>query len=479
MTHDFVHRCLNDTIEGLRTGLSKFSGPSNVAVIFSLRDNDKVFVYDPDCLLRGHEPKLEKFYHSGDPASYCPAYKGNSSCYSHIDAIPPLDLDGLLCFGGSSATVPYQRWFTNHHPDMISTGPTLRWLEHAVLRFSHDIANQEDLYTGISGSFLKEYANHAIHSHLQKEMEIHTGEKYQLPIYPILEAILGISKTREEGAWPFGQLGFIDPRQKDGHTFLARFVKEEQPRLDHYKHVRKLLQTVEESHHALLCDGSNILGICDINFPQCSLTANFQGRYGYLLLNGEAVCSFADGEYKSSSLRAKLFEIEETLLDYNLEPATRNNLFYIISYLVHRAQVLRHGCTFVLDLNEKPTKISGQLLDNPLDLSKPHLLNLATSLSKVDGALHIHKDEHLHGFACLLDGQAIEGEDRARGARYNSALRFTAQTPNTITVVVSSDRPVSVISSGIVYHGHCKWKSRMTNCSLRPEPLEKWLNTGD
>ena len=49
-------------------------------------------------------------------------------------------------------------WFTEHHPDMCSIGPTERWLEQAVWRVSHDIANEEELYTGISGGFLKEYA---------------------------------------------------------------------------------------------------------------------------------------------------------------------------------------------------------------------------------------------------------------------------------------------------------------------------------
>ena len=34
----------------------------------------------------------------------------------------------------------------------------------------------------------------------------------------------------------------------------------------------------------------------------------------------------------------------------------------------------------------------------------------------VDGALHIGADGYLHGFACLLDGRAIAGENRAREA---------------------------------------------------------------
>ena len=86
------------------------------------------------------------------------------------------------------------------------------------------------------------------------------------------------------------------------------------------------------------------------------------------------------------------------------------------------------------------------------------MLELAKALSRVDGALHIGRDLHLHGFACLLDGQAVPGENRARGARFNSALRFTAQHPDLLTIVVSADRPASVIQGGMELTAQCDWK---------------------
>ncbi len=41
-------------------------------------------------------------------------------------------------------------------------------------------------------------------------------------------------------------------------------------------------------------------------------------------------------------------------------------------------------------------------------------------------------------------------------------------------VVVSADRPVSVVQHGIETHGQCKWWSGR-NLALTPEPLHKWL----
>ena len=146
----------------------------------------------------------------------------------------------------------------------------------------------------------------------------------------------------------------------------------------------------------------------------------------------------------------------------------------MVTSLVHHSQSRKHGCTIVVDLDPEPVAISGQVLSPPLDLRKPYMLKMAKSLAKVDGALHIGADLHLHGFACLLDGRSFQGEDLARGARYNSALRFTAEHPNIIVVVVSSDRPVSVIHQGVDVHGSCSW-DRKSGCLYDLERLDHWV----
>jgi hypothetical protein len=122
--------------------------------------------------------------------------------------------------------------------------------------------------------------------------------------------------------------------------------------------------------------------------------------------------------------------------------------------VIHCAEGNEHGCTLIIDLNDEPVKISGQKLEEPLDLRLSQNLELSMSLAKVDGALHIGADANLHGFACLLDGRTVPGEDRARGARYNSALRFTSEHADIFVVVVSSDRPVSVFRKA--------WKSTLS-----------------
>lgn len=473
----FAATCIKDTLNGLRAGISQFSGPSSVAVIYRLTPESPLRIFDPDNLLGDHAPMLRSVYLESDEWRIKREEFPETCNYSHIQYIDDYQLAGVISYGGRSATVPYQMWFTEHHPDMCSTGPTKRWLEHTVLRFSHDMANGE-LYTGISGCFLREFAMQAIHDHLWREAQTRLGHEAHRYIYPILEAILGISKTREEQALPSGQLVFIEPQQLSTINFLARFKDTEQPRIDNYKHVRKLLQIVSQSDRKLISDGDRILGIAVDPIPELSLVAEFHGKIGFFKFNGEEVCSFADGRYSSTTHQAKLFEVEEAMIDYGIDASVLTELFQIITTLAHNSQNKKHGCSLVLDLNPSPLTISGQELSTPMDLKQPDLLEFACALSKVDGALHIGADCKLYGFACLLDGHTIAGEDRSRGARYNSALRFTAEYPNTLCVVVSSDRPVSVIQNGLELKYHSTWRLPKYS-TTDPMDLLEWFQFVD
>jgi hypothetical protein len=239
--------------------------------------------------------------------------------------------------------------------------------------------------------------------------------------------------------------------------------------------VRKLLLAVENSDRTLVSDGKTIVGITTGDVEPFHVAAEFKSGHGFLSINKDPVCSFSDGSFRSTTYQAKLVEVEEILLEARIDPAIGHELFQIVSRIVHTAENGKYGCTLVIDFNEEPVKISGQKLEPPLDLRQNGFLEFSESLSKVDGALHIGIDLKLHGFACLLDGRATPTEDRARGARFNSALRFTAEHKNLIIIVVSSDRPVSVIQEGIELNAQCEWKP-VSRCAVLPPSLEEWLS---
>ncbi len=474
--YTFSHQCIKETMEGLREGLNHFSGPSRTAVIYSIKPNDPIYIFDPQNLLAGHEPKFKELYLDTEwrkKAAICYDKKK----FSNLIPEKNLELAGLVSYGGRSSSVIYQMWFTENHPDMCTIGPTERWLEQAVWRLSHDIANEADLYTGISGSFLKEYATHAVRDYLVDEMNLLLGWDTRVRVYPILEAVLKISRTPEEGSWPKGKLIFVEKRSLAKMKFIAKFPRAEQPALENVKHIRKLLQCVERSDRKLVADEKSIIGIVKGNNPDFSITADFKGHHGFLELNGNKVCSFSDGSFKSTTRKAKLVLLEEVLLDSDMDPVDASSLFKIITRIVHHAARRRHGCTIVVDLNETPIFISGQTLEHCLDLENHEDLELAKSFSKVDGALHIGSDLKLHRFACLLDGKYVPGENRARGARFNSALRFTAEHDNIIVIVVSSDTPVSMMMGGIVLA--INWRLKPSIFCNAPLLLEKWVTSSD
>jgi len=472
----FIKQIVREILGGTRDGLSKFSGPSRVAVIYQLDDRSQLYICDPQSLLRGHESIIKSTYFSDEEVIFTVKHQLIGKPFSHINPVDSLILDGIISFGGHSASVFYQVWFTEHHPELLATSPTERWLEHAVLRFSHDAANSQELYTGISGRFLREYGTHAVYDQIHNEQICYRKGTSNLDIYPILNAVLGISKTREEQQSPHGKLVFIDPVHVNSLDFLAQFRHSEQPLLENFKHVRKLLLSVQNFHYTLVSDGMHILGVARGRIECFHISADFRGLFGFLKLNGQTICSFADGAYSSQAHQAKLFEVEETLLDYNLDDSTiRNSLFHIVSSIVHYAETAYFGCAIVLDMNTPLTPIAGQNLEHPLDLERSNMLDLACDLARVDGALQIGIDRQLHRFACLLDGPSIEGEDRSRGARYNSALRFTAQHKKTMIIVVSSDRPVSVIHDGIEHSGSCALYLSEVN-TIVPQLLSKWLS---
>lgn len=471
--HGFIRRCITETLEGLREGLTHFSGPSRAAVIYAITPDDPIYIFDPQNLLAGHEPKFKELYIDSDDWRTKCSITYDKKKFSNLIPEKNLGLAGLISYGGRSSAIVFQMWFTDHHPDMCTTGPTERWLEHAVYRFSHDMANEEELYTGISGSFLKEYATHAVRDFIVDEMNVVIGWDTRIRVYPILEAVLKISRTPEEGEWPRGKLMFVEKESISKMNFILELPEAERPILDNVKHIRKLLQSVEYSDLKLVATENTIIGITRESHPDFSISVDFKGRYGFLSMNDKPVCSFSDGHFQSTTHKAKLVQVEEALMDADMDAENAAALFKIVAGIVHNAASHRHGCSIVVDLNDPPVFIMGHSLLHPLDLRNQENYDLAKSLSKVDGALHLGADLKLHGFACLMEGSYVPGENRARGARFNSALRFTAEHDNVIVIVVSSDTPVSVMMGGRVLKN--KWKLETSLICNIPIPLEKWV----
>lgn len=470
---EFESVCVHHILDGLRFGLSHFSRPSRAAVIYCPAPDDPPRIYDPQNLLRGHEPRLTEVYLDDD------GWRGPRPSDSLVHCLRPeedheLTLSGLIGFGGRSRAMTYQMWFTEHHPDLCSVGPTTRWLEYAVNLFSQNCEYKNVLNLDAAEFLLQDLACHAVRDFLVDERGLILGMDTNLRIYPLLDAVLGVSKTREEGAWARGVIAFVEPAYLHRLDFLLRFPELERPALSNHKHVRKLLQAVESDDRFLASDGGTIVGVARGALPPATVLADFRGGHGFLYLDQDPVCSFSDGDFHSSNRQPLLVHLEEALLEVDLSPTDRHDLFQAVTRIVNDARDQRHGCSVVVDLGLDPLDLAGQKLEAPLDLRREGALEVAVGLSRVDGALHVARDLHLHGFACLMDGLTTPGENRARGARFNSAIRFSARHHGVIVVVVSADRPVNVIQGGVELTAQCEWVPMPG--TPRPPTLRQWVN---
>lgn len=450
--------CIANILNGVSDGLYKFSNPSRVALLFAPGPDDPIQVFDPQDLLGGHESKLEELFITQED-EWRDRVKRLIACQPQGHLIPEEDLalSGLISFAGACSEFFYQVWFTEHHPDMCSIRPTEKWLEQAATLLTNDY-NTKNTPINSSDYVVKNYGLQAIADYMVDERNRHLGFDTKIQIPSILNHILAISKTREEGSWSRGTLFFTDPVTVDTIDFLTKIQRHERPVISNIKHIRKLLVGVERSDRKLVSDGNTIIGITSAPVPEYAIVADFRGDYGFLLMGSRKVASFSDGNFHSSTREAKMVELEELLLDSKLDTEVAGTLFNVVSGLVHKAGHARHGCTLVIDLNSTPMTLPGHVLEPPLSLLEPDNFELAGALMRIDGAVHLTTDTFIHGFGCLLDGKTISWENMARGARYNSALRFSAATPKVIVVVVSADRPVSIIYNGIELNAFCRWK---------------------
>jgi DNA integrity scanning protein DisA with diadenylate cyclase activity len=71
-----------------------------------------------------------------------------------------------------------------------------------------------------------------------------------------------------------------------------------------------------------------------------------------------------------------------------------------------------------------------------------HLIDLVT---RIDGAVLIDLEGTCHAVGVILDGQASDICDPARGARYNSGVRYAYHQADRVVLVKSEDGRLNVL----------------------------------
>ena len=113
--------------------------------------------------------------------------------------------------------------------------------------------------------------------------------------------------------------------------------------------------------------------------------------------------------------------------------------------IVEAAQANGKGCTIVVskDPEAETARLRGEGMPIVPDYLEPQEV---IRLASVDGAIILGPDGRCHAFAVILDGAADEKGDRARGSRFNSAVRYqNAEKAKSMIVVISDDGTIDLL----------------------------------
>ena len=116
--------------------------------------------------------------------------------------------------------------------------------------------------------------------------------------------------------------------------------------------------------------------------------------------------------------------------------------------IVQAAKESGQGATIVVsqDPEAETARLSGEGMPIEPDYLEPEEI---VRLASVDGAVILGPDGRCHAFGVILDGVANEGGDRARGSRFNSAVRYqnmeTAGSIGSMIIVISDDGTIDLL----------------------------------
>lgn len=257
-------------------------------------------------------------------------------------------------------------------------------------------------------------------------------------LYGLFESCNVISSLTYEKAETFG--GMLVAR-KDHPNIENELTLVEPVPLTSYRQVRKMLQ-MAGSHQRLVCDGASILGFGHVkgNYNQGNadlFEVRFTGHYRWELYH--AGHGIVRSRYGTPEL--PLAPMNQTKLASDLqrvfEQATAKDIERLVA-LAMQACEQRKGALLIISIEAESESKRLSKQSTPI---VPMLLtaDLVRHLTEIDGALLLNPQGICYAVGVILDGIATEHGDPARGARYNSSVRYLAQRNAACAAVIVSE----------------------------------------
>lgn len=257
-------------------------------------------------------------------------------------------------------------------------------------------------------------------------------------LHGLLSSCTNIARTYYEGAEGSGTVVLA----REDHPSLKKTIRfENPPKLSATRAARKLLQ-LATYEFALHTNSGDLFGLVDIGkYEPASedlFTICFLGHHHWEVRHNSQILmrvrygqpSLPKPPYDEKKLEKDLPRIFAGMTDRQVER--------IIS-LIRQAEREVHGTILIISLAAKEeaerlategTRITNKILT-------PELLRC---LTPIDGAVLLDPKGTCYGIGVILDGMATELGNAARGARYNSAIRYVCSSKSpTLAVIVSED----------------------------------------
>lgn len=258
-------------------------------------------------------------------------------------------------------------------------------------------------------------------------------------LYGLFDACNAISALPYEGQEGHGRL-LIARRNDPAIRVDVRLAVPVE--VNNYRAVRKLLE-ISSDEVALLSDAAQIYGLGSVSQDYDPTQENvfevrFVKHFTWVLLHaGERLMHVGNGE---PSLPRPSFDIDQfrDTLRRVMPDITEDQVEHLVT-ATQAASRQRHGTMLVITPRaaEEAERLARQA--TPID---PKVLDESEldRVTRIDGAVLVDPGGVCHAIGVILDGMATERGNPARGARYNSAIRYAAsQESPTVVVVISED----------------------------------------
>ena len=283
-------------------------------------------------------------------------------------------------------------------------------------------------------------------ANLLNSVEVHINQWQKADLLSFANAI---AAERYEGAASEGRLIMC---HKD-HPDIAAKIKLAKPiKIYNYRAIRKLLE-VSSNNMALLCDVESVWGLgLPLDTYQPSRENLFEIRFAehhtWELVHAENIMLRV--KYRQARLPRARFD-RQLFCDcvdrlFKVDRTTTN----LLAKAVEAAVEQRHGTMLVItpEAEAETQRLAAQsTVIEPVIVSQ----SIISHLSSVDGAILISPEGIIYAFGVILDGQASKNGSSARGARYNSAIRYVDEKSNDrincLALIVSEDGYVDLYST--------------------------------